>query len=364
MRTLHATTAPPRGLREGDSVSADWLDAAENCGRPPRGRSGLVWAIVASVLAASAAAFAGPVPTSFIYGIDDGSQLWVMGLSDTSSATAQLLGPSTLSGSSANGLAYDRSREQLFGADTVTSELYWWQQGAPTYTSLGSISTYLTGGVGEPVSAAFYDNAYWFLGNGSAGNVISKLSLTYTDGIPTAIASGTTFVIGGKAAAASGGGDMVITPTGTLYAYSAQGLGDFFSADLNAIASGTVGGYNLIRASPSAPDVGLQLSLGVDDATLYGHDYTTGNWFVVNTSDGSTTQVAGFTTTPVGGKGFRDLGGASIQPVPEPSTLALAAIGGLMVTWQVARRRRRKAGRRPLGTPPVSPPLESSYPAP
>lgn len=351
MRIFHATRAARLGLRGDGHFPADPGGAPEyGCHRPSAGRGSLLWAVVASMLVASGVAFGGPVPTSYIYGIDDDSKLWVMTLSGTASGTSQLLGTTTLTGSSANGLAYDNVRQQLYGVDTNTDELYWWQQGAPTYTSLGSIATF-TAGLGRPVSAAYYNNAYWFLGEGATGNQLGKLELTFTNGVPTGV-SGTSFTIVGMPTAASGGGDMVITPGGALYAFSAPGPGNFFSVDVTTAASGTVGGYTLITTSTGT---GLQLALGIDETTLYGHDRNTGSWYTVDTSNGSTTQIPGLTTLPTG-KGFNDLGGSSIQAVPEPSTLALAVIGGVFVTWQMSRRRKAIRGPGEPGGPDTGPP--------
>ena len=339
MDMFHATMAAPRGLPGGDRCPAQPVGIEESGGlRQPGARGVVFWAVVMSVLAASAVAFAEPLPTSYIYGIDDNSKLWVMTLSGTTGTAQELTGVTTgITSGSANGLAYDSTREQLFAVNQSNDELYWWQQGAPTYTSLGSIATF-TAGIGKPVSAAYYNNAYWFLGNGPTGNLLGKLDLTYTNGVPTGV-SGTSFtIVGMSGTSSSGGGDMVITPAGMLYAYSAPGLGNFFSVDVTTAASGTVGGHNLISTTPN---FGLQLALGVDDTTLYGHDHITGEWFTVDTFTGNTTLIPGFTTLPTG-LGFNDLGGSSLQAVPEPSTFVMAAIGGGVLFWQTSRRRRRR----------------------
>jgi hypothetical protein len=89
-------------------------------------------------------------------------------------------------------------------------------------------------------------------------------------------------------------------------------------------------------------DLGLQLSFNTDYSVLYGHSYETGAWYEVGLADGARTSID-YATTPVEGKGFRDLGGAAITAVPEPSTVALACVGAGGLAWRVLRRRRRGA---------------------
>jgi hypothetical protein len=84
--------------------------------------------------------------------------------------------------------------------------------------------------------------------------------------------------------------------------------------------------------------LGLQLSFNTDYSVLYGHSYENGAWYEVSTVNGARTPISGFTTTP-----FRDLGGAAITAVPEPSSIALACVGAGGLAWQVLRRRRRAA---------------------
>jgi hypothetical protein len=59
-------------------------------------------------------------------------------------------------------------------------------------------------------------------------------------------------------------------------------------------------------------------------------------------TSGDYTAIAGLQTQLSGPNGFRDLGGSSIAPVPEPSTWALMAVA----TGLIAVRRWRGAGRR------------------
>ena len=79
-----------------------------------------------------------------------------------------------------------------------------------------------------------------------------------------------------------------------------------------------------------------------DNSTLYGQRYIDGTWHTIDTATGGATPIAGFVTTFGSGNGFRDLGGSALNPVPEPSTLGLAAIGGIASLGYVVRRRWRQ----------------------
>ena len=330
MNTTHVTMAVPHGMRGGVQCPTERIDTPASGSRSrSRGLRPLAWAVVASVLAASTVA-CGQGFSSLMFGMDNNSDLWLMEVpSGTSSGTATLLLSSALPTPGVNGLAYDSARDQLFAVDK-NKTLWYLQGGGTSFTSLGSVSAAL----GQPVSAAYYNDAYWFLGDGSPGNLLGKVSLSYSGGVP-AIASGTTFTIAGMPTTKSGGGDMVITAGGKLYAYSAPVIGNFFTVDVTTAASGTVGGYSLIKSSSNT---GLQLALGEDGTTLYGTNTSTGNWFTVDTSNGNLTQIPGFQTT-----GFNDLAGSAIgnPVVPEPSTYAMALVGLACGGFSMWRRRSR-----------------------
>lgn len=329
MNTTHVTIAAPHGMRGGVQCPTERTETPASGGRrPSHGHSPLVWAVVASVLAASTVA-CGQGFSSFIFGMDSNSDLWRMEIpSGTSSGAASLRLSSALPTPGVNALAYDTVRDQLFAVDK-NKTLWYLQGGGTSFTSLGSVSS----GLGQPVSAAYYNDAYWFLGDGAPGNLLGKVSLSYSGGLPS-IASGTTFTIAGMPTAKSGGGDMVITAGGKLYAYSAPGLGNFFTVDVTTAGSGTVGGYSLIKSSSGS---GLQLALGSDGTTLYGSG-TTGQWYTVNTSNGNQTLIPGFQTVV-----FNDLAGSAIgnPVVPEPSTYAMALVGLACGSFSMWRRRKQ-----------------------
>ena len=61
-------------------------------------------------------------------------------------------------------------------------------------------------------------------------------------------------------------------------------------------------------------------------------------FFEAITTTGAATAISGFVTT-FGNGGFRDLGGSALNPVPEPSTIGLAAVGALAgLGWTLRRR--------------------------
>lgn len=347
MTNLSAVKAAQRGWRVGGRVRG---------ARIPGGCRSLAWAVVMTCLAVSSLAFGAPLAPTFIYGVADDGALWVMNLSAQTSGT---LPPRYTGAGRPNGFAYDSTRNDLYVTD-VNSNLYWWRQGEADFSLIATGSALgITGGSGlafQPQNAAYYDNAYWFFRGSEnpadidlGSNILTKVSLDYSGSTPivTGFASYTATQISGSNAF----GDIAIRPDGTLYASAKTAL---YSLDLTTIGSGTVGGYTLISSSNA---LGLQIAIGSDNVTLYGQKYVDGTWYTIDTSDGTMTQVGTFTTLVNGGgtAGFPDLAGSAVQPVPEPSTLVLAALGGGMVAWQMVRRRRREKFRREgLGVSAVS----------
>lgn len=354
MRTLNVTMAAPRGRMAGAVPPAAWPAAPEIAGR--RGTiASVFWAVAATAIALSAVAFGGPPQApSYIYGIDDTNSLWEMDLVGLVSGS---IAQTALAGTS-NGLAYDTARSDLFAVDGQNN-LWWWNQGTPQYEIIGSAAALgiTTASGDQPWSAAYYDNAYWFfLGNGLAGtNQLRRVGLDYTSGPQPTVSSIATYTVT-EITGSNAFGDIAIAGSGAnegkLYAYTYKDPGNFYSLDLTTIASGT-SGYSLISTTSGT---GLQIAFNSDYSVLYGHNYDDGTWYTIDTGNGALTQIfdgeTPFTTITGDGKGFRDLGGSSVQSVPEPSTWALATVGVGFAAWRVVRRRRSTHdGTRSRGAP-------------
>lgn len=90
-----------------------------------------------------------------------------------------------------NALAFDTLRNQLIflGEDFSDVEsLYVWDIATETMTLIAPWAPLATAlGITTTDSAAFYNNAYWFVPETTAAAV--QLLFTYTNGIPTAVAS-------------------------------------------------------------------------------------------------------------------------------------------------------------------------------
>jgi hypothetical protein len=295
-------------------------------------------AAVAAVIATTAATgWADPLPPAFIYGIDNNNDIWQV---DPIAKTSTLVLPQA-SGTS-NSLAYDTAREDLFYIGQDLRLKYWSAASGTTVGDVGSLPI----ANNNANNAAFYSNAYWFFDFNS--NVLNKISLSYSgtgvNAIPS-ISGAQAFAIAGMDPGATGlntntFGDIAINAnTGILYASTTRGR--FYSLGLNGDPTNTF--TELAAGLGLSNTLGLQLAFNTDYSILYGHSYEDGAWYEVSTINGARTLITDFSTTPVDGKGFRDLGGAAVVPVPEPSSIALACVGAGGFAWRVLRRRRRAA---------------------
>lgn len=245
-----------------------------------------------------------------VYGLDLNDGIWAV---DTVAKTSSLVFDTNLSGQ-INSAGYDGQRRNLFffnkaGSSPLTMR-YW--NSATNATAQIADNTQL-GFNSDSGNAAFYDDAIWISRSGT--NTLSRVGLNYTGGTPS-FGGVTDYTITGRTAAENGFGDIAITRTGMLYAWTAgqaPANGDFFRINLAAISGTTVAA----EAIATDTNVGIQISFGGNSSTLYGQNLS-GNWFTVDLATGARTQISGLSTVA-----FRDLAGS---PIPEPGVMAIAGL--------------------------------------
>ena len=282
------------------------------------------------------------VPT-YIYGIGDANRIW-----QTDPVPGQqsfeMSYNTGISGTS-NAVAFDRSREQLLFL-SQTNDLYVWNKSlgqAP-----GAFQMVTTGSAlgisGIPVfNAAYYQNSFWFFKEGT--NELVKATLDYTTPTLPSLSGTTSWTTSGPTPSNSNGfGDIAINENaGILYAATSTGL--FYSLDLSAPSNPT--SYNEIL--PYGTNISLQIAFDQDYSVLYGHNYTSGEWYSINTTTGIPTDLNYATIVPGTGHGFRDLGGASTisAAVPEIDAASFGSVMALLMGslgWLERRRLRFARG--------------------
>lgn len=309
-------------------------------------RFSIVWKLVRLAAVAACVVLTGTRDStgaglSYIYGIDDDNYVWEV---DPAGKTYTRELKTGLTGLS-NAFAYDTARDDMYFLSSA-KELYYWNHGS-TFTKLSTAANLGLSSVTQPANAAYYADAYWFFNEGA--NTLNRASLNYSDNVPTSVASLTTYAISGIPGSISANnlfGDIAINGnTGVLYAATTTGL--FYSVDLGAL-SGGAGTASVIKSNGTG-NPSLQIAFSSDYATLYATNYAGGQWYTMDVASGNVTSIPGFQTQLKGSTGFRDLGGSSISPVPEPSTWALLAVATGLIgvqRWRgVGRRRLACAGR-------------------
>ena len=240
---------------------------------------------------------------AIFYGIYDNTSVWSI---DTVNKTTSEVVSSGVIGNTANALAIDPSRIQVFFIGVGGVE--YWAYATNTVQSVGGASLGL---INEPNNAAFYNNALWYFDHDT--DVLCQATLSYTGSGGTAVPS----IVGvtnyqilnmdhTNPVNTNSFGDIAIDRNnGILYAYTSRGR--FYSVDLSD-PSNT---FSEIQQSfGDIRTVGLQLTFDDLSANLYGTNYTTGNWYKINAANGSLTEIYGLVTfSSETGTGFRDLGG-------------------------------------------------------
>ena len=297
--------------------------------------------VIAAVLLGCAVvrpAAASSIVPSYTYGIADDNQIWQIDpvpghQSFESTYNTGLTGQS-------NAVAFDRGRDQLLFLD-VSNNLYLWNKplgGSPS--AFQQITTSGSLGISSSLvyNASYYDDGFWFFKE--ATNELVKASLSYSGTtvgtVPTFSGTTSYTLTGPTPSTANGFGDIAINAnTGMLYAATSTGL--FYSVDLSSPTTS----YNEIKGIGS--NISLQLSFNADYSVLYGHNYTSGAWYMVDPATGNLTDLNYATIVPGTGHGFRDLGGSSIidvTPVPEiDAGLFGSAIAMLLGAFGLLERR-------------------------
>lgn len=306
----------------GRAISAIRLVSSRNC---RSGRRGFMpWLAAACLMAATASA--APVE-SWLFGLDASND--IVAIDPLSQTTAMLVSTGLVEPS--NSLAYNRDRDQLLFISN--GDLYYWNVGqsfsaVDNLVQAGFVST-------DPANAAFYGNSYWYLERMS--NVLVERELSYGPGNTPSIAATNSYTIsqitsGGVTLRQNRPADIAVdATTGKLYASTS--LGRFYTIDLDD----PLNTFEEVKAGDGSG--GYQLAFDRGYELLYGHRFSDGTWYTINRTTGEATPLTGFVTTS-SVTGFRDLDGAAVAPVPEPSTLVLAATGCIgLCAWGLRRRR-------------------------
>lgn len=149
---------------------------------------------------------ADPAAGAYMYGISDESStgtFWIDQFNPVKQEEAVAFDTGIVSANGdANALALDTVRNQLLfvaGDDFLsTLKLYVFDITAKT---LNVVAPYTALGLANPIgtwevlnNAAFYDDAYWYFYLDTT-NILTKVALTYTNGLPTGVASVTTYTV-------------------------------------------------------------------------------------------------------------------------------------------------------------------------
>jgi hypothetical protein len=216
-----------------------------------------------------------------------------------------------------NGIAFDTTRGQVFFAapnpsgSGLASLWYWNQSANSTPVNLGQLTT------SRPDNGAYWNNAYWYIMPGT--HMLVRVALQYDgSGTPTMISNGisSATLMGGIPTTNNNYiGDIAITSNGTLYATTSNGS-MFYNLNLpSGPLSGTIAATNI--GTVGSPIIGrLQITFGPAGSTLYGQSFDNGQWYIINTTNGTLTPLSFSTLLNGGTTGFQDISGVSATPAP------------------------------------------------
>ena len=290
---------------------------------------------------------------SYFYAVGSNNHLYEVSDSGVQRDVRDLSG--LVSSGLINGAAFDVARSQLFfsvpGTGGANGSLWYWNQATNgTPVSLGLLPT------ATPDNGAYWDGAYWYVQQGT--NTLHRVALNYGSGTPTSVGSVSTANLAHSPALSGGDlffGDIAIKSltgtTATLYGATANG-NQFFSVgltsgalpagnqNLNASFLGTVGSGAIDK---------MQLSFDSTGTALYGHSFSStgepsGQWFTINTANGTLSSPLFITLTAGTSNGFQDMAGASASPTPSAGVPErgpwLALLSVTLFSLFLVRRRR------------------------
>ena len=334
------------------------------------------------------------------YGIDNNNNIYEVNPLKKSNTLVNQVGlsipncastPGCLSiAAGSNGIAYDTARDHLFFFYNPTAtgasagyDLRFWNRKSSGIGSLQTIDLGETTNI--PANAAYYNNALWYFGGGSATTALNKLELTYNptqDAIDSWVLKTYDLATFAEPRYSPGTyGDIAINAIdGILYGSTTNG--NYYSVDLNRLDDpakpevytdlGTITslqGATFETASQTA--TGLQLSFNADYSKLYGTRFCNavsnctgysidGQPISPAAGDGLFFEIANYaigdsTTTReltdadllyVTSPGFRDLGGATDDPIGERVPGPLPVLGaGAAFAWSRKLRSRHRSRR-------------------
>lgn len=282
----------------------------------------------------------------FIYGTASSGGIFEV---NTTTQTQKLV-VSTAAG--ANAVAIDRTRNQLFYVDASNNLQVWRNLTTPitqvaTAAQLGAV---LNNANTQPRNAAFFGGSFWYFGLNS--NILNRVSFNYDANQTPSFASRLTYNLTEvpntgcpTSDQCNRFGDIVISPSGILFAQATGGPGNnnrLYRVNLNSLPANPLdpipsGYYSEITLDSGQTN--LQIAYNSTYTLLRGTDADNGQWYNYTTSaagvpSGVPVAITGFVLTP----GLSDVSdSATTIPIPFPLPIAGAAVG---LAWSRKLRRR------------------------
>ncbi len=264
--------------------------------------------IVLSITTASA---------GFIYGIGDDSNIYEF---NANTGTTSLVHVTGFSSTEANAVAWDEVNGNLFFRIPGNGNLFAWNRTSGTQVNLGNPG-------GNSANATFGNGAYWFVRDGS--DDLYSSTFTYdVNGVPLTQTNALAFANfdGANFGSFSFGDIAYRAQDNSIYGSSNGGLWKF---DLGSSV------FTMLNSNFTAL---RQIAWSSDDSILYAHNHNNGAWSTISTST--------WTESPFGNPQFRgislrDIDNASASSaVPEPGTISMLGLAGLLLAVGTMRRRK------------------------